>query len=95
MFSGVDLPCALGRRSKGGGGDWAFPITVCRMHVDVVNNAVLSLILNKDSNFHKFCRFSFVHVSGLDILQTCTLFFYKNIFCKNMDSEICEILRIF
>ena len=25
---------------------------------------------------------------------TCTLFFYKNIFYKNIEAEICEILRI-
>ena len=25
----------------------------------------------------------------------CTLFFYKNIFYKNIEAEICEILRIF
>ena len=28
-------------------------------------------------------------------LQIYTLFFYKNIFYKNSEAEICEILRIF
>ena len=28
-------------------------------------------------------------------LQKYTLFFYKDIFCKNIEAEICQILRIF
>ena len=28
-------------------------------------------------------------------LQNTLLFFYKDIFCKNIEAEICEILRIF
>ena len=42
------------------------------------------------------CMFLVFISAGCDLLQIHSFFFgYKNIFYKNIEAEICEILRIF
>ena len=41
------------------------------------------------------CRVYFLSSHHVKILDTLFFFFYKNIFYKNIEAEICEILRIF
>ena len=54
--------------------------------------------LLKTSFFFISCRqsiFTFLFLSKQAESKRSTLFFYKNVFYKNIEAEICEILRMF
>ena len=63
-------------------------------------NQIVSLYLVQEVAFHppasveRFYIALFMYHSGELYVRHTLFFFYKNIFYKNIEAEICEILRI-